>query len=307
MIKMAYSKRFKNYDDIFIKEHKENCCVMPNIISSNGYNVCTNCGTTHSKVISYKPKMQPFLKTDVNPINIEPVRSPIGPRTIFKGNLDGKGNFLSPKALMYYKRLSKINTGLVNGLERNLWIAISKLNQIKTQLNLPNYITEDTFRIYISAARKKLTLGRTIDGILSVSLYFALKFYRKPIIIEDLLSAFQISKKRFVYCYKAVVNNIIPNLNLSSHNFTPQEYINKFYDELDLSVNCRNIAINVVEDSKRKGLTISGRDPKGIAAASLYISSKKNNEYRTQKQICKIANISEITLRMRLKEISSSI
>ncbi|MFX1326504.1 MAG: hypothetical protein ACFE8N_16255 [Promethearchaeota archaeon] len=93
-------------------------------------------------------------------------------------------------------------------------------------------------------------------------------------------------------------------MNLSIYNFTPQEYINKFYNKLDLSLNCRNNAINVVEESKRKGLITSGRDPKGIAAASLYISSKSNNEFRTQKQICKIANISEITLRMRLKEIN---
>lgn len=304
---MAYSKRIKNYNEIFIKENKKNCCVTPNIISSNGYNVCTNCGTTLSKVISYRPKMQSFLKKEINPNNIEPVRSPIGPRTIIKGNLDGKGNFLAPHALMHYKRLSKINRGLVNGLERNLSIAISKLNQVKTQLNLPNYITEDTYRIYISAAKKKLTLGRTIDGILSVSLYFALKYYRKPIIIEDLLSAFQISKKKFVICYKAVVSNIIPNLNLSTYNFTPQEYINKFYDALDLTENCRSIAIKIIEESKRRGLNISGKDPKGIAAASLYLSSKKNNESRTQKQICKIAHVSEITLRMRLKEISSLI
>ncbi len=307
MIKMAYSKRLKNYDFVSIKEKEETCCAIPNIISSNGYNVCTNCGTTQSKVISYRPMRQIFLEKDINPNNTEPVRSPIGPRTIIKGNLDGKGNFLSPKALIYYKRLSKMNRGLVNGLERNLWIAIPKLNQIKTQLNLPNYITEDAFKIYISAAKKKLTLGRTIDGILSVSIYFALKFYGIPIILEDLLSAFQISKKKFVYCYKAIVNNVLPNLNFRITNFTPQDFINKFYDELDLSINCRNSAIKVIEQSKKKGLNISGKDPKGIAAASLYISSKKNDEFRTQKQICKIASVSEITLRMRLKEISSLI
>ncbi|MFX1478709.1 MAG: hypothetical protein ACFFCI_11325, partial [Promethearchaeota archaeon] len=260
-----------------------------------------------SRIISYKPSMKIFLEKDINNKSIEPVRSLIGPRTIFRGNLDGKGNYLSPEALTNYKRLSKINRGLVSGIEKNLWIAIPKLNYIKTRFNLPNYVSEDAFRIYISAAKKKLTLGRSIDGILSVSIYFALKFYGIPIILEDLLSAFQISKKKFVYCYKAIVNHIIPNLNLRTLNFTPQKYINKFYEELDLSMNCRNIAIKFIEESKRKGLRTSGKDPKGIAAASLYLSSKKIEEFRTQKQICKIANVSEITLRMRLKEISSLI
>ncbi|MHA1150654.1 MAG: hypothetical protein ACTSR8_20730 [Promethearchaeota archaeon] len=54
-----------------------------------------------------------------------------------------------------------------------------------------------------------------------------------------------------------------------------------------------------------KGLNFSGKDPKGIAAASIYLSSKNTNEFRTQKEICQVAHISEITLRMRLKEIKS--
>jgi transcription initiation factor TFIIB len=304
---MIYSKTLKNFNAVFVKEKERNCCTFPNIVSSNGYNVCTNCGTTQSRIISYRPKRQIFLERETNTNNIEPVRSLIGPRTIFKGNLDGKGNYLSPRAIRHFKRISKINRGLINGFERNLWIAIPKLNHIKTQLNLPNYITEDALRIYISAAKSKLTLGRTIDGILSVSIYFALKINGVPRLIEEILSAFQISKKKFVYCYKAVINKILPDLKLRIHNFTPQDYINKFYDELNLSIKSRNIAVKVIEDSKKKGLNTSGKDPKGIAAASLYISSKINDEFRTQKQICKIANISEITLRMRLKEISSLI
>ena len=307
MIKVAYSKILKNHNTFFIRGKEVNCCSNPNIISSNGYNVCTNCGTTQSRIISYKPRRQFYLEREININNNEPVRSLIGPRTIFKGNLDGKGNYLSPKAIRNFKRISKINSGLINGFERNLWIAIPKLNHVKTQLNLPNYITEDAFRIYISAAKSKLTLGRTIDGVLSVSVYFALKINGLPRLIEEILSAFQISKKKFIYCYKAILNKIVPDLKLRIKNFTPQDYINKFYDELNLSIKSRNIAVRVVEDSKKKGLNTSGKDPKGIAAASLYISSKLNDEFRTQKQICKIANVSEITLRMRLKEISSLI
>ncbi|MFX1409352.1 MAG: hypothetical protein ACFFA6_03305 [Promethearchaeota archaeon] len=304
MIKIAYLKTKKKYSRAFLKEKELNCCESPNIITSNGYQVCTNCGLTQSRAISYKP-INGFLDGKTNSSNIEPVRSLIGPRTIIKGDLDGKGNFLSPEALRKYKRLSKINGGFVNGLERNLWIAIPKLNQIKTQLNLPNYIIQDAFKIYISAAKINLTLGRTINGILSVSIYFALKIHELPIIIDDLLTAFQISKKKFVYCYKAIFTKILPSLNLRLHNFTPQDYINKFYDELHLSINCRNRAINVFKESKMRGFQTSGRDPKGIAAASLYMVAKKNGEFRTQKQICKIANVSEITLRTRLKEISS--
>jgi transcription initiation factor TFIIB len=304
---MASLNRLNDEKLHFIYEREKNCCGSQNIIAVNGYLVCTNCGTTQGKVISYSPKRQFFLERETASQNFEPVRSPIGPRTIIKGTQDGKGNYLSPNALEHFKKLSKIHGGLISGFEKNLWIAIPKLNQIKTYFNLPNYIIEDTLKIYIYAVKKKLTLGRTINGILCASLYFILKFYRKPIVINELLLAFNISKKKFAYCYGAMINNVMPNFKMKMHNFTPQEYINKFYEELDLSINCRNIAIKVVEESKKKGLITSGKDPKGIAAASLYISSKKNEEHRTQKEICRIANVSEITLRMRLKEISSLI
>ncbi|MFW9948403.1 MAG: transcription initiation factor IIB family protein [Candidatus Odinarchaeota archaeon] len=303
---MVYT-RVKNYDKNVIRENGERCCSFPNITTCHGYNVCTNCGEVHSRVISYKLKTKYFLNDKIDFGNVEPVRSPFGPRTVINGNRDGKGNCLSPKALHNFERLARINRGLVSGFERNLWIALPKFDQIKAQLNLPNYVAEDAFRIYVSAAKSKLTLGRSIDGILTVSVYFALKLNEITRSIEEILSVFQISRKKFMNCYKIIFNKIISKLNLKISNFTPQHYIDRFFDELNLSMNCRNSAIKVFEDSKKKGLIISGKDPKGIAAASLYITSKKYDEFRTQKQICKIANVSAITLRMRVKEISSYI
>jgi transcription initiation factor TFIIIB Brf1 subunit/transcription initiation factor TFIIB len=305
--KMAYIKTItKNWEES--QEQKDlNCCRSPNIILSNGFNVCTNCGITFSKIISSRHPRRFFIDGTLNNSSTEPVRSLFGPRTIFRGNIDGKGNFLSPGALRLFKRISKINWSSINGFEKNLWYAEPKLNQVKTLLNLPDYIMEYTLKIYIPAAKLKLTLGRSIDGILAVSLYFALKVHRIPRLIEEILAAFQISMNKFLYCYKAMYNELLPRLNLTIHTFTPKDYINQFYEKLNLSIDCRSKALELFKKSETKGVQYDGKDPKGIAAASLYLSSKLNDEFRTQKQICKIANVSEITLRMRLKEISSVI
>lgn len=282
-----------------------NCCVIPNIIPCNGYNVCTSCGQVISRVISYTEGRNFFLDDKVNSTNTEPVRNQIGPRTVIKGNLDGKGNYLTPKSSFAFDRLAKRNRSLITGFERNLWTALPKFNQLVSQLNLPNYIAEEALQIYKSAAKLKLTLGRTIEGIITVSIYCALKIHGLPRTIEEVLSASQISRKVFMYCYKAIINEILPKKNLKVSNFTPQDYIHKFYDELNLSMKCRNLAVNAINQCQRKGLKVSGKDPKGFAAALLYHFSKLNDEFRTQKQVCKVANISEITLRMRLKEISN--
>ncbi|MFX1573660.1 MAG: transcription initiation factor IIB family protein [Promethearchaeota archaeon] len=304
---MAFLRRSKSYDETYLEENKENCCLSPNINSCDGYNVCINCGVISSRIFSYEPRKRYFLNEKVNYCNTEPVRNPFGPRTTLSDNRDYKGGYLSPKASNNYDRLARINNGLISGFERNLSIAFPKFNHMKSQLNIPNYIADEAIRIYLSAAKLKLTLGRSIDGILSVAIYCALKLYGVPRSIEEILSLSQVSRKKFMNCYKAVFNEIIPSIELKLSNFTPQQYIERFYEELELSMSCRNLTIEVIEKCKRKGLKFSGKDPKGIAAASLYLSSKQSNEFRTQKQICDVANVSEITLRMRLKEIVSLI
>ena len=54
-------------------------------------------------------------------------------------------------------------------------------------------------------------------------------------------------------------------------------------------------------------MRVSGKDPKGVAAACIYRYANITKEYITQKQISKLAHISEVTLRMRVKEISKFI
>jgi transcription initiation factor TFIIB len=47
----------------------------------------------------------------------------------------------------------------------------------------------------------------------------------------------------------------------------------------------------------------SGRGPTGIAAAATYIASVLAGEKRTQREIAEIANVTEVTIRNRYKEL----
>jgi transcription initiation factor TFIIB len=48
----------------------------------------------------------------------------------------------------------------------------------------------------------------------------------------------------------------------------------------------------------------SGRGPSGIAAACIYISSQITDERRTQGEIAKEAQVTEVTIRNRYKELA---
>ena len=47
----------------------------------------------------------------------------------------------------------------------------------------------------------------------------------------------------------------------------------------------------------------SGKDPMGLAAASLYIACLRNNEKKTQKDIAEAAGVTEVTVRNRYKNL----
>ncbi len=80
-------------------------------------------------------------------------------------------------------------------------------------------------------------------------------------------------------------------------------YVDKFNDELGLSMKVRNVAVKLIISSKERGFNTAGKDPKGIAAAAIYLGSKICNENRTQKEISKLAKVTEVTLRMRVKDL----
>ncbi|MFX1391561.1 MAG: transcription initiation factor IIB, partial [Promethearchaeota archaeon] len=92
---------------------------------------------------------------------------------------------MNSKKSVMFSRLSKIQRSLINSLERNLWEAKPKLKLYASKLNIPEYISETAWRIYTEIAKKKLTMGRTIDGFVAASLYAAIRIHEFPKLLED--------------------------------------------------------------------------------------------------------------------------
>jgi transcription initiation factor TFIIB len=294
-------KRYKNTAVILDSEY--NCCLLPNIIQDNGYFVCANCGTVHSRIMNGKPRFAFTVDERKNRTINERVYSPIGPRTIIKPNKDAKGNYLSPRFISKFKRLARINQHLVNAHERNLWIASQTFYRLKSLFNIPNYVADDAYKIYHIATKKKMAMGRGIEAVISASVYCALRMNNIPIFMEDLIKNTDITKKRFLSCFRMIYRLVLPELHFKLKPFNPKDYIDKLRDELHLSMKCRYVALDLIENCEENGQIFSGRDPKGIAAAALYLSSKICDEFKTQKEICNLANITEATLRARVKEL----
>ena len=63
----------------------------------------------------------------------------------------------------------------------------------------------------------------------------------------------------------------------------------------------------LLEEARQRGYNISGKDPKGLAAALIYSASKVCGHRRTQREICEISQVTQLTLRKRRTELSKYI
>lgn len=287
----------------YFEEDEENCCDSPKITEQDGFYVCLNCGYVFSRILDMSPRRAFTAEEIQKRKSNERVYSPIGPRTIIRGSRDARGTLLSPKYKSKFNRLAKIHRSLTTSYERNLWIALPNLQRLQKRLGIPDTVADDALRIYTQTVKKKLTMGRSIDTLLSASIFAALRIHGIPRTVEEITNVAQIPKKKVIKSYRLILMEILPQLNLKVQHFSADRYVDKFNDELGLSMKVRNIAVKLILSAKERGFNTAGKDPKGIAAAAIYLGSKICNENRTQKEISKLAKVTEVTLRMRVKDL----
>jgi len=82
----------------------------------------------------------------------------------------------------------------------------------------------------------------------------------------------------------------------------PLMYVSKIAERTGISGKTQGIAIQILREARKKR-TAAGKDPMGLAAASLYIACLQNNEKKTQKDIAEAVGVTEVTVRNRDKTL----
>ena len=221
--------------------------------------------------------------------------------TISWQNRDAYGHTIPPRnrAQLYRLRKWHTRTRISNGVEKNLSLALSSLDRMSSMLNLPRYIRETAAMIYRKAARRKLTRGRTFEGIIAAVLYAACRQCNVPRTLEEISRVSQIKKKEIGRNYR----NISRKLKLKLLPTIPQDYISRFCSQLNLSNDVQIKSTDILKKALNEELT-SGRGPTGMAAAALYIASVLCGERRTQREVAEVAGVTEVTIRNRYKELA---
>jgi transcription initiation factor TFIIB len=182
--------------------------------------------------------------------------------------------------------------------ERNLAVALSELTKIASSLKLPKNILETASVIYRKAIKRRLIRGRSIHNVAAAAIYMSCRQCGVPRTLDEISSASNISKKDIGRSYRFMVRELGAFVPPS---ISPQ-YAARFSNRLVVSGKAEAIAIKILQMAKDLKLT-SGRGPTGIAAAATYIATVLTNERKTQREIAEVANVTEVTIRNRYKEL----
>ena len=210
------------------------------------------------------------------------------------------GKRLTPgqRAQIYRLRKWQRRIRVSDATERNLAFALSEISKIANTLNLPKNILETASVIYRKAVKEHLIRGRSIQGVTAAAIYVACRQCGLARTLDEIAQASSINKKEVGRSYRFLIKELdyfIPPLK-------PSQYVTKFSNQLTMQGKVEEIAYKILTAAKELKLT-SGRGPTGIAAAASYIASVLTGERKTQREIAEIAQVTEVTIRNRYKEL----
>jgi len=304
-----YKRRLRTKSDEGVEESTHHrCCDDPCIETRDGNSVCINCGMVIGRDLVGNERRAYTIEEIEKRRRTEPRWRDFGPRTtIANPKTDSKGRSLGAKGKTLFSRLSKIQQSLISSIERNFWEAKPKLKMLCSKMNIPEYIKETAWKIYSEVAKKKLTMGRSIDGFIAAALYAAIRVHEFPRLLEEVSDASMTSRRTVIRSLGMIVKEILPELNLKYRPITAEQLVFRFGNDLDLTMRTQKRAVDMLVAATRNGLIRTGKDPKGLAASVIYMAAKETNERKTQAEVAEVAKCTEVTLRSRAKDIKHRI
>ncbi|NIR86810.1 transcription initiation factor IIB [Candidatus Bathyarchaeota archaeon] len=205
-----------------------------------------------------------------------------------------------PEKKMQLHRLRKWQRRVrVSGpIDKKLAFALSEMHRMAAPLNLPKNILETASVVYRKAIKKRLIRGRSVRGMVVAAIYLACRQCGLIRTLMELSQASGINKVEVARNYRFLVRE----LNYFVPPVKPRRYAMRLSNQLSLRGKVEEVAHRILKVAGRLRLT-SGKGARGVAAAASYMASKVVGEYRTQREFAEAADITEVTIRNRYKEM----
>ena len=296
------------------KTHQRSIDHCPECTSKNcvhdydtGETVCGDCGLVlYEQMLDKGPEWRAFTQEE------KASRSRVGVPTSYSVHDKGLSTTISQvdrdafgrklpvttRLLMWRLRKWQIRSRVHSSTDRNLAQAMSELDRLSSKVYIPPQIKEKAAVIYRKALDKGLVRGRSIAAITAASLYASCRGSGTPRTLREIAEASLVGKKDVARCYRLLLHEIEFHMPIAD----PLTYVSKIAERNGISGKTQGAAIAILRDARQKRV-LAGKDPMGLAAATLYIACLQNNERVTQKDIAEAAGVTEVTVRNRYKAL----
>ncbi|WP_172602342.1 transcription initiation factor IIB [Candidatus Nitrosocosmicus franklandus] len=279
------------------------CNKPTNIITDqeSGELICTACGTVI--VDQNRQENLGWMNSNTEEINF---RSRTGaPTSLAKydrglstviGKIDrdasGRQIDVSMRSRIGRWRTWDARTQTNDSSKRNLQTAFVHLYMVKDALGLPEHAIEKVAYLYRKIQERKLIKGRTIKGALAVASYIACREMGIPRSLREISKIMNLKEKEVARIYRKVM----VELDLKIPQVDAVKEIIKISNMCSVSEKSKRVAIRILISVMKTSSSV-GKNPMGLAGASLYLACKENGEELTQSKIAEVAGVTEVTLR----------
>ncbi len=271
-----------------------------------GEAVCYNCGLViRETLLNRGPEWRAFTLEEKlsRPRTGAPTlysRYDKGLSTVIRINKDAFGRPLPSKTKRQMWRLRKwhVRSRIHESKARNLMQAMNELERLTQKLHIPTSVQETAAVFYRKALDKNLVRGRCIASITAAALYAACRFTETPRTLKEITEASIKDRKELSRCYRLLLERLDIRMPIES----PLDYVAKIAGKAGASATTEGVATRIVTRAQKAHLT-SGKDPSGLAGAAVYIASQLTGERLTQTELSRAADVTEVTIRNRKKEL----
>jgi len=214
---------------------------------------------------------------------------------------DVHGKYLDPAMRSATERMRKwqSRSRTSSSEERGLSNVLSKISELCQSLNLPNNVAETAAQIYRTSARMKVAKSKSILGMTAATVYLACRKCGVSRTLKEVARAAGMERGSVARYFRLVLKEV-------EKEYVPppsvEKYISKLINMAKIDPRVEHLALALSRQTSDSKIS-SGKAPAGLAAAYVYLSSVLVGEHLPQREVAEFAEVTEVTVRNRCREI----
>jgi len=263
----------------------------------SGENICDSCGLVVGSELVVADSKSGEFPSKRDSATIAPPNH-VGQTFIDRRNIDSRGKKIGTADNMYMMRRLDFQASADNS-DRSFRRALQEITRITERLGIGGTVQREAMSIYCKASEKGLIRGRSVDGICTAAIYVACRKLSVPRLLQDIIEVASHEDRKHIAPYSKL---LFRQLGIHAEQLSAAEYVDYVARNARISARTQRLALSlltVIEGSTN----LSGKRPISIAAAALYLASKRSGENSSQLRIAGATNLTPTTVRKTAADI----